>query len=288
MHEGVGPVPQRYMTGGAGSALSCKFTDERENGIMSDAIKRTVEGKVAVITLDAPPVNALDSGAYFDLYEAMYDFAVDDSISVVVITGAGERAFMAGADVKEFLKFNRQTGSIYTRKNSGVREYIRQFPKPVICAINGLALGGGCALALACDIRIACREAKFSLSEINMGILGGIPYAASIIASGTARKMVYSGETITSDEALRVGLVDEVVDRADLMPRCMQLAERIAAKSPLALKKAKEVMVTASEKLMPEVMAAESAAISDLWATEDKNEAVSAFLEKRKPEFQGK
>ena len=121
-----------------------------------------------------------------------------------------------------------------------------------------------------------------------MGILGGIPYAASIIASGTARKMVYSGETITSDEALRVGLVDEVVDRADLMPRCMQLAERIAAKSPLALKKAKEVMVTASEKLMPEVMAAESAAISDLWATEDKNEAVNAFLEKRKPEFQGK
>ena len=255
--------------------------------MMSDVIQRSIQGKVAVITLNAPPVNALDSSAYFDLYEAMYDFAVDDEIAVVVITGAGEKAFMAGADVKEFLKFNRQTGSIYTKKNSGVREYIRCFPKSVICAINGLALGGGCALALACDIRIACREAKFSLSEINMGILGGIPYAASIIANGTARKMVYSGETITSDEALRVGLVDEVVAREDLMPRCIHLAERIPAKSPIALKKAKEIMVLASEHLMPDVMQAEAAAISDLWATADKNEAVNAFLEKRKPTFQG-
>lgn len=252
------------------------------------AIKTNVQDRVATVTLDAPPVNALDSDAYFDLYRAMYNLAVDDAVSVVILTGAGEKAFMAGADVKEFLGFSRRTGTVYTRKNNEVREYIRRFPKPVICAVNGLALGGGCALALTCDIRISCQEARFSLSEINMGILGGIPYAASIMSNGTVRKMVYSGEMISSEEAMRTGLVDEVVSREELMPRCVKLARRIAGKSPIALRKAKEIMITASESLMPTVITAEAAAISDLWDTEDKNEAVSAFLEKRTPAFSGR
>lgn len=246
------------------------------------------QGAVGIVTIDYPPVNALDSHAYFALYEMMHDLAIDDEIRVVILTGAGERAFVAGADVKEFVKFNSRTGGVFTKKNAGVREYIRSFPKPVICAINGLAYGGGCALALVCDIRIACDSAKLNLSEINMGIIGAIPYAASVGSSGTVRKMVYSGESITAEEALRAGLVDEVVAREELMPRAMELAEKIASKAPLALLRAKEVLVRASEGLMRETLEAETAAVCELWGTEDKTEAVRAFLEKRPPVFHGR
>lgn len=246
------------------------------------------QGGIGIVTMDYPPVNALDSHAYFALYEIMHDLAIDDDVRVVILTGAGERAFVAGADVKEFVKFNSRTGMVFTRKNAGVREYIRHFPKPVICAINGLAYGGGCALALVCDIRIASEHAKLNLSEINMGIIGAIPYAAAVGTSGTVRKMVYSGESITAKEAYMVGLVDEVVTKEDLMPRCKELAEKIAAKAPLALLKAKEVLVKASESLMQETIDAEAAAIEELWGTEDKTEAVKAFLEKRSPNFTGK
>lgn len=246
------------------------------------------QGNIGIVTLDYPPVNALDSKAYFALYEIMHDFAIDEEVRVVIITGAGKRAFVAGADVREFVKFNSRTGMVYTRKNSGIREYIRHFPKPVICAINGLAYGGGCALALVCDIRIASETAKLNLSEINMGIIGAIPYAASVGAAGTVRKLVYSGESITAEQACRAGLVDEVVSAEELIPRCIALAEKIAAKAPVALQKAKEVLVAASEQLMQKTIDMEAAAIGELWDTQDKTEAVTAFLEKRQPIFHGK
>ncbi len=246
------------------------------------------QGKIGIVTFDCPPVNALDSRAYFALYEIMHDFAIDEEVRVVILTGAGEKAFVAGADVREFVKFNSRTGLVYTKKNGGVREYIRHYPKPVICAINGLAYGGGCALALVCDIRIAAEHAKLSLSEINMGIIGAIPYGASIGVSGTIRKLVYSGESITAEQAYYAGIVDEVVPAADLMTRCVALAEKIAAKAPVALRKAKEVLVAATEQLMQDTIALETAAIGELWDTEDKTEAVTAFLEKRQPRFQGR
>jgi enoyl-CoA hydratase len=255
---------------------------------MESTIKSEKRGPVALVTIENSPVNALNSDAYFQLYQTMYNLAVDDEVKAVVLTGHGEKAFVAGADVKEFISLDSKTGEIYTKKNSLVREYIRTFPKPVICAVNGIAYGGGCALALVCDIRIACESAKFSLSEINMGILGGIPYAASVMMSGTVRKMVYSGEAITAQEALRAGLIEEIVPRELLMSRCMELAEKIAAKPPCALRLAKQCLVAASEKNLTETAEIEANAITELWGTQDKNEAVTAFLEKRQAVFSGK
>ena len=251
-------------------------------------ITRELRGSVCLLTIDVPPVNALNSQAYFDLYQAMYDCAVDDAVRVVVLTGAGQKAFVAGADVKEFLPLDSDTGAAFSHRNGQVREYIRRFPKPVICAINGVAFGGGCSLALVCDVRIASENAKLSLSAINMGTIEGLVYAAGIGASGTVRKMAYTGEPVTAREALAAGLVDEVVTSEELLPRCMELAEKMAAKPPLALHRAKEVLTIATEQAMADALRQEETRIAALWGTEDKNEAVRAFLEKRTPTFQGK
>src|SRR5512137_1370156 len=152
-------------------------------------IHAQTDGDVAVVTINRPPLNALHSDAYAELYETFYELSKDDRVKVVVLTGYGEKAFVAGADVKEFLNLDRDSGPLYTRRNNSVREYIRQYSKPVICAVNGLAYGGGCALALVCDIRIASERASFSLGEINMGILGATQYIAQFAHFGSACKL---------------------------------------------------------------------------------------------------
>ncbi len=253
-----------------------------------DYVYISINDDIAIITINRPPVNALNSETYGELFEIFYKMEKNERIKAVILTGAGERAFAAGADVKEFVPFNSDTGTMYTRRNQHFREYVRNYGKPVICAVNGLALGGGFALALMCDIRIACEEAKFNLGEINMGILGATQYIARMAPSGTARKLVYSGETIDAPEALRAGLIDEIVKKEDLMERSLLLAKKIAAKSPLALKYAKLCMLESEKTFLGEGLIFEEKAIEKLWATEDKTEAVTAFLEKREPVFKKK
>ncbi|MCD6401608.1 MAG: enoyl-CoA hydratase/isomerase family protein [Anaerolineales bacterium] len=256
--------------------------------MQNDYIRVEIDEDIAIVTIDRPPVNALNSSAYGELFEVFYAISKNDAVKVVILTGAGKKVFVAGADVKEFLDFDSETGMSYTKRNNYVREYIRKFNKPVICAINGWAFGGGCALALVCDIRIASQNAKFNLGEINMGILGGSQYIAQLAHFGTACKMVYSGETIGVETALRTGIVDEVVEADKLMERCADLAKKIASKSPLAVKFAKECMNEAQEGSLKDGLKYEEEVLSRLWGTNDAKEAVNAFLEKRNPVFIGK
>lgn len=246
------------------------------------------ENDVAVIMINRPPLNALNSEAYAELYETFYELSKDDRVKVVVLTGHGEKAFVAGADVKEFLDLDGNTGPLYTRRNNSVREYVRQYGKPVICAVNGLAYGGGCALALVCDIRIASENASFNLGEINMGILGATQYIARIAHFGSACKLVYTGNAIDAVEALRVGIIDEIVPRDRLMEHSMELAKKVASKSPLAIRMAKRCMVKAQQVSLEDGLRYEEGILVELWGSEDKNEAVRSFLEKREPVFTGK
>ncbi len=246
------------------------------------------DGDVALVTIHRPPLNALHSEAYAELYETFYELSKDERVKVVVLTGHGDKAFVAGADVKEFLMLDGNTGPLYTRRNNSVREYIRRYGKPVICAVNGFAYGGGLALALVCDIRIAAEQASFSLGEINMGILGATQYVARFAHYGTACRLVYTGDPIGAAEALRVGIVDETVPRDKLLERSMELANKIASKSPPAIWAAKRCMVKAQEAGLEEGLRFEESVLAELWGTDDKNEAVKAFLEKRKPRFTGR
>lgn len=253
-----------------------------------DYISLTIENNVAIVCIDNPPFNILVSDAYEGLYKTFCYLSKQQQVKVIILTGAGQKAFISGANVREFLDFNDETGLEWSKRNQLVRECIRTITKPVICAINGLAFGGGCAIALVCDIRIAGENAQFNLGEINMGIIGPTQYLAHIAHSGTARKMIYSGETIAAQQALLAGIIDEVVPFEDLMERCKSLANKIALKSPLAIAYAKQCMITSQESFLKDGLLYEEEKLKFLWGTEDKNEAVKAFLEKRPPVFQGK
>jgi enoyl-CoA hydratase/carnithine racemase len=247
-----------------------------------------VDTNIAIVSIHKPPVNALNSETYGELYEVFHEISLNDSIYVVILKSEIDKYFVAGADVKEFVDFNSHTGYFYSNRNNLIREYIRKYNKPIICAINGIAFGGGLALSLICDIRIASEEAMFNLGEINMGIIGATQYIAKIAHLGTACKMVYSGEPIDAETALRVGLVDEIVPPEKLMPRCMDLGSKIAKKSPVALQAAKKCMIESQNSLLDSGLKYEENLLSQLWGTEDKNEAVKSFLEKREPHFIGK
>lgn len=255
-----------------------------------DYLSCQIQGNIALVTLHNPPVNALCSQAWGELAQVFYDLGQNTALRAVVLTAqCAKPIFVGGSDVKEFLTHDCENGLRYTLRNNEVRFAVYRCPVPVVCALNGTALGGGLGLALMCDYRICPPGAKFGVGEITMGILGFTQFLAARCHNGAARKMVYGGVRLTAQEALQVGLVDEVVPAEEVLPRAMELAGRFAAQSPIAVRRAKECMLKAEAPIFQlGGQAFEDQCERELWGTLDQKEAVRAFLEKREPQFQNK
>lgn len=250
-----------------------------------------IADRVAVVTINRPDkLNALDGATRCRFLGVMEEIRRNDDVRVVVVTGAGEKAFIAGADIGEFE--GRTAVDQYKVMNEPtIFDCVDSFPKPVIAMLNGFALGGGCELALACDIRIASAKAKLGQPEINLGILpggGGTQRLPRLVGLGTAYKLLFTGQIIKAEEALRIGLVDEVVAPEELRDRVMALAGSIAEKSPVALRLMKQAVRASVRAPLDEGLRLETTLFGVAFASEDKAEGVKAFLEKRPAEFKGR
>lgn len=248
-------------------------------------------GKVAVITINRPDkLNALSSKVHAEGISALDDLRNDNEVRVLVITGSGEKSFVAGADISEFAgKSAAEQRDVMNARS--LFNSIDAFPKPVIAMINGFCLGGGCELALACDLRVAGEKARFSQPEINLGIMpggGGTQRLTRLIGEGRAMEMILTGDMIDANTALNFGLVNHVFAPEELEEKTMELANKIAEKAPIALQMSKEAVKFASRSNLDEGLRREVDLFAICFSTEDKEEGVSAFLEKRKPEFKGK
>lgn len=249
------------------------------------------EGAVAYITISREDaLNALNKDVLAGLSEAFDAFEQDEGIIVVVITGAGEKAFAAGADVREIKDAGRGRTAFIT-EGQGTLSRIRRSNKVVIAAINGYALGGGCELALMCDLRVASENARFSLPEANLGVMAG--YGATqllprLIGPGKAKYMMFTGDMIDAAEALRIGLVEKVSPPERLMEEVGALAQKIASKGPLSVKGSKQAIDIGLDLPLDEALKLELRIYDAVANSEDAEGGLSAFLEKRKPVFRGK
>ena len=247
--------------------------------------------RVAIITINRPEKrNALNIQTRAEGAAALDELAADDSVHVVIFTGAGDKAFIAGADIAEFA----ERTAIEQREvmlERSLFNAIDTFPKPIIAMVNGYCLGGGCEVALACDLRVASEKASFGQPEINLGIIpggGGTQRLTRLVGEGKAMEMILSGEIINAQEAYRLGLVNQVVPADQLLTKTMEIANRIAEKSPIAVRLAKEAVKLASRSNLDEGLRREVDLFALCFSSEDKDEGVKAFLEKRKPEFKGR
>ncbi len=249
-----------------------------------------LEGRVALLTVNRPDkMNALNSAVRTALFDTFRLLAADDDVRVVVITGAGEKAFIAGADIAEF-KDARAVEQYRSMKAGNIYSLMEEFPKPIIAMINGFCLGGGCELAMACDMRTASSRARLGQPEINLGIIpggGGTQRLPRLVGEGHAMRLIMSGAMIGAEEAARIGLVEQVFQPEELREATLALARTIGSRSPIALQAAKETILAARRMPLDEGLKFERAWFGMLFATDDKDEGVGAFLDKREPEFRG-
>ena len=257
-----------------------------------DNLLYEVKDQIARITVNRPNVlNALNRKTVEELGQALEAARHDDSVRVVIVTGAGEKSFVAGADINELAKRTAVDGPDFARFGQEVLHRLESMGKPSIAAISGFALGGGCELALACTMRVASKNARLGQPEVKLGILpgyGGTQRLPRLCGKGVALEMILTGEMITAEEALRVGLVNRVVEQAELLSTAETIAKKIIANAPLAVKYAMEAVEHGVEMSQEEGVNLEAALFGLCCATDDMREGTRAFLEKRAAAFQGR
>jgi enoyl-CoA hydratase/carnithine racemase len=266
---------------------------------MSSAIAQTLEnvlyeknGAIAYVRVNRPKVlNALNRRTWEDLRTAFEDARDDADVRGVILTGAGDKAFIAGADISELAQVTAVEAERSSSFGQAVLNLIENLGKPVIAAVNGFALGGGCETAMACTIRVAAESAKFGQPEVKLGLLpggGGTQRLPRLVGKGRALQLILSAETISATEAHRIGLVNEVVSAADLIPRAEAILKQIFANAPIAVSYSLEAVNRGLETSQAEGLALEASFFGICAATADKKEGTSAFLEKRAAQFQGR
>jgi enoyl-CoA hydratase len=248
-----------------------------------------IENKIAIVTINRPDkLNALNSATLDELNAVFMQLEKDDHVNVILLTGSGEKAFVAGADISVLNKCNEDTGEEFAKKGQEIFEKIENCKKPVIAAVNGFALGGGCELALSCHIRIASENAKFGQPEVNLGIIpgyGGTQRLARLINTGRAAEYILTGDMITAEEALRIGLINKITNQAQLLEEAVNLADKISSKGQIAVRAALRSVVSINNITQKEGLELEAQLFGSCCGTKDFEEGTSAFLEKRKPVF---
>jgi enoyl-CoA hydratase len=259
--------------------------------IMAEIVKVQVEAGLAVVTIDRPEaLNALNDETLAGLEAAFITLGNDKSVRAVILTGAG-KAFVAGADIKAMAENTPREARAFARRGHQVFSLIEDFPHPVIAAVNGFALGGGCELAMACDLRIASEKARAGQPEVKLGITpgwGGTQRLPRIVGRSAAKYLLFTGEVITAARALELGLFDEVVAPEQLLPRCLEIAKTIAARAPVAVSYCKAAVNQGTEAPLAQALNFESELFAQTFATADQKTGMMAFIEKRDdPPFQG-
>jgi len=252
----------------------------------------TLRDRVAFVTINRPDkLNALNAATKAELLELFNKLKNDSSVDIIILTGAGEKSFVAGTDIAELAALDATSGKEFSQSGQDLFNLIENLGKPVIAAVNGYALGGGCELALACHLRIASENAKFGQPEVNLGIIpgyGGTQRLARLIGKGRAMEMILTSNQIDAGEALRVGLVNKVVPQTELLSTAENVARTILSKGQVAIRMALKAVNMTEETTQSDGQALEASLFAVCCGTEDFKEGTKAFLEKRKPEFKNK
>jgi len=274
-----------------GRGLS-KYKEIREVFMEKQLVFCQIEDGIAIVTIDnQPALNALSGPVLTQIDKTFSELAGNSAVKGVIVTGAGEKSFVAGADISEFLKINKETLIPFITYGQRVFDRIEAFDRPVIAAVNGFALGGGNELAMACDIRIAAENAVFGQPEVGLGIIpgyGGTQRLPRLVGEGKAKEMIFADERVSAAEALRIGLVERVVPKGQALEEAKRLMKKILTKGPVAVRMAKKAIHEGLGMSLRGGLDLEAYGQKICFGTEDKDEGAKAFLEKRPAKFQGK